>query len=337
MNEPDGPGNHKVRNPLISLMHAMGERMVDQTSGENRRAVLMAARMGRLRDAIPHSLRRKTWPVTAGAYSLGDPQGPVAVCTLTSGELFKPAAALPGVAIAGRVYTPNLGIEKIIRNINSNPNIRFLLLVGKESPVFWVGQALRNLFEKGITAERRIRDADGHYPVLINLKAAEIEGFQKQVELVNRTELLDLAEIGELTRELALRNPGRFEPVSTGLMTEVAPEQEERELDSLFKPLRPGGHREPLVYDPKGFMIISIDRARQEIVLRHYLPDHTPAHIMRGRSAEPILLGLLREGLVTQLTHATYLGVELTKAELALRTNRPYEQDKPLGKLIPLR
>ena len=59
-----------------------------------------------------------------------------------------------------------------------------------------------------------------------------------------------------------------------------------------FTPIRPGGQREPLIYDPKGYFVISLNRAAGQIVLRHYLPDHTPAHEMRGRGAETMLLGL---------------------------------------------
>jgi hypothetical protein len=43
-----------------------------------------------------------------------------------------------------------------------------------------------------------------------------------------------------------------------------------------------------------------------------------------------MLLGLLREGLVTQLSHAGYLGEELAKAEAAMRFDLRYDQDRPL-------
>jgi hypothetical protein len=45
-----------------------------------------------------------------------------------------------------------------------------------------------------------------------------------------------------------------------------------------------------------------------------------------------MLLGLLREGLISQLSHAGYLGIELAKAETALRfgSNVRYEQDRVL-------
>jgi tetrahydromethanopterin S-methyltransferase subunit A len=43
-------------------------------------------------------------------------------------------------------------------------------------------------------------------------------------------------------------------------------------------------------------------------------------------------LGLLRERLISKLSHAAYLGSELTKAESALRLGLRYEQDKPLSR-----
>jgi len=97
-----------------------------------------------------------------------------------------------------------------------------------------------------------------------------------------------------------------------------------------FVAIRPGGEREPLLYDPKGYFVISVDTDEKEIVLRHYLPNHTPAHEMRGRGATSMLLGLLRDGLVTQLSHAGYLGEELAKAQVALQFGLRYDQDRPL-------
>src|SRR5207245_9374864 len=97
-----------------------------------------------------------------------------------------------------------------------------------------------------------------------------------------------------------------------------------------FASIRPGSQRETLIYDPKGYFVISIDPDQREIILRHYLPDHTPAHEIRGRVATSMLLGLLRDGLVTQLSHAGYLGEELAKAQSALQFGLRYDQDRPL-------
>jgi tetrahydromethanopterin S-methyltransferase subunit A len=76
--------------------------------------------------------------------------------------------------------------------------------------------------------------------------------------------------------------------------------------------------------------VITPDLEARQIVVRHYRADNSPAHEMRGRNAGAVLLGLLREGLVSQLSHAGYLGAELTKAETALRLDLRYEQDQPL-------
>jgi tetrahydromethanopterin S-methyltransferase subunit A len=97
-----------------------------------------------------------------------------------------------------------------------------------------------------------------------------------------------------------------------------------------FKPVQLGGHRESLAYDPNGFFVITLDRPAGDILVHHYLPDNTPAHVVQGAHGESILLALLRENLISQKSHAGYLGAELAKAETALRLDIHYEQDRPL-------
>ena len=266
-------------------------------------------------------MEKRTWPVMPGSYIVGDPRGSVAICTLTSERLMNPLAGLPGVAIAGMVYTANLGITRIVVNITTNPSIRFLLLCGKDSQLFRPGQSLAALADHGIDDQKRIVNAVGYDPVLPSLSPDQINQFRKQVEIIDWTGEEDLQALTERISTLSARNPGplRLENQPTPSI----PAQE-------FVSIRPGGQREPLIYDPKGYFVISIEPDKGEIVLRHYLPDHTPAHEMRGRGATSMLLGLLRDGLVTQLSHAGYLGEELAKAQTALQLNLRYEQDRPL-------
>jgi len=91
-----------------------------------------------------------SWLVMPGTYQVGDPNGPVAVCALTSEKLVSPLAGVQGVAIAGMVYTANLGITRIILNITTNPSIRFLSICGKDSALFQPGQSLVALAEHGL-------------------------------------------------------------------------------------------------------------------------------------------------------------------------------------------
>ena len=233
-----------------------------------------------------------------------------------------PLAKLPEVAISGMVYTANLGITRIIMNITTNPSIRFLLICGRDSQLFKPGQSLVSLSDKGVDDKQRIIGASGYEPVLQTLTPNQIAQFRRQVEVIDWTGEEDLKALKERISDLSARNPGRFE---TGIRSATVPLPVES-----FVTIRPGGQREPLIYDPKGYFVISIEPENGEIVLRHYLPDHKPAHVMRGRGATSMLLGLLQEGLVTQLSHAGYLGEELAKAQTALQFNLRYDQDRPL-------
>lgn len=271
----------------------------------------------------------RRWPTTSGDYVIGNPTGPLAICTLTSRELMEPLCSANSVAIAGRLITVNLGIEKIIRNVISNPNIRYLMLCGRDSPIFHPAQALHCLFHNGIDSEKRIREAKGHFPVLKNVSVKQIEQFRNQCELIDCTGETRLENLNARITDLAVNaNSESYEFQSPAAYSI------DREPESDFRTIRPGGSRESLAYDPNGFFVIEVDREAENILLRHYLPDNTPAHEMRGRKAEPMLLGLLRKKLVTQMSHAGYLGIELAKAETALRLGFPYEQDHPLKKKV---
>jgi tetrahydromethanopterin S-methyltransferase subunit A len=258
----------------------------------------------------------------AGTYQVGDPDGPVAVCALTSEKLVGPLVGVQGVAIAGIVYTANLGITRIIVNITSNPAIRFLLICGKDSALFRPGQSLVALSEHGIDGERRIVQAAGYDPVLPSIDQEQVAQFRKQVEVLDWTGEEDVEILQDRIKSLAVRNPGIFVTDQTKAIASKGGEE--------FASIRPGGQREPLIYDPKGYFVITIEPEQKEILLRHYLPNHTPAHEMRGRGATSMLLGLLRDGLVTQLSHAGYLGEELAKAQTALQFGLRYDQDRLL-------
>ena len=263
-----------------------------------------------------------SWPVMPGTYQVGDPNGPVAVCALTSEKLVSPLVGVQGVAIAGIVYTANLGITRIIINITSNSAIRFLLICGKDSALFRPGQSLVALSDHGVDGQRRIVQAAGYDPVLPSIDPEQVAQFRKQVEVLDWTGEEDVELLQERIKSLTVRNPGIF----VTDQTKATPSKSGEE----FVPTRPGGQREPLIYDPKGYFVITIEPEQKEILLRHYLPDHTPAHEMRGRGATSMLLGLLRDGFVTQLSHAGYLGEELAKAQTALQFGLRYDQDRLL-------
>jgi ferredoxin len=82
--------------------------------------------------------------------------------------------------------------------------------------------------------------------------------------------------------------------------------------------------------DPKGFFTIKPEPAEQLIRMRCYGGDHALFLVIEGKNAEEIYNTAVREGLVSLMAHAAYLGSELMKAEIAMKKNLPYVQDDPL-------
>jgi len=268
------------------------------------------------------------------------PDRPVAVCTLADRALAAAMSQAPGVGLAGPLLTANLGITQIVRAVLDRPQIGVLLVCGADSPVFRAGASLIALHENGVSEpDRRIIGAPGYAPVLPTITQQEVAAFRRQVEVVDRRGERDLGRLRALARRAALAQlaagrpradppdpPDRPAPASQN----GSPPPSTPDWRSEFIALRPGGRREPVASAGEGFFVIRLDRPGHEIVLEHYWPDFRPGHQMRGVRAESMLLGLVNAGLAGCLSHVGYLGMELAKAETALRLGLDYEQDRPV-------
>jgi len=148
------------------------------------------------------------WPIVQGDFHSGDANSPVAVMTCGS-HLDEKGICDKGAAICGSCKTENLGLEKVIANIISNPNIRFLLLCGTEVKGHLAGQTMAALHKGGVK-DGRVVGAEGAIPFIENLNDAAIKRFQEQCELVNIMESEDLGAIGAKINELKGRDPGAF-------------------------------------------------------------------------------------------------------------------------------
>lgn len=147
----------------------------------------------------------KKWPPVSGDFEVGNPDLPVAVCTL--GKKFD----VPGdYSIIGTCKTENIGIERIIVNVISNPAIRFLILAGPEVPGHHTGASLTSLYHNGIESDtRRIIEATGAIPYIENVPLEAVERFRTQIEFVNMMNVSDPDRISAVVSELNDRNPGR--------------------------------------------------------------------------------------------------------------------------------
>lgn len=148
------------------------------------------------------------WPVISGDYVVGDPESPVAVTTLASHI----EAELSGAAIAGPCKTENLGIEKVVANIISNPNIRFLIVTGAEVQGHITGQSIKALYESGADPDKKkIIGATGAIPFVENIPMDGIERFQQQLEIVDLIDTEDIGTIQAKIDECVEKDPGALE------------------------------------------------------------------------------------------------------------------------------
>ena len=92
------------------------------------------------------------------------------------------------------------------------------------------------------------------------------------------------------------------------------------------------------VMDPKGYFLIAIDRKKNllkvgycEFIKLSNNPVNDMVAIIEGKTAIEIVNTLIREKYISSLQHAGDMGIELCKAEIALKHNLNYVQDKDLS------
>lgn len=266
---------------------------------------------------------RPGWPPLAGDYYVLHYSAPVAICTLNSASLAQQIAgsAMPGVAIVGTLHTENLGVERVIRNTATNPNVRFLIICGEDTQQaigHLPGQSLVSLIANGMDDRGRIVGARGKRPVLKNISADAVQSFRKQVTIHNLIGEENVKHIGSIAQDLAACSPGPFEDAAAApavAITRAAP---------------PGG----LTLDPSGYFVVFPEQRRKTLILEHYTNHGVLDAVFEGDSPAALYSTAIKKELLSRLDHAAYLGGELARAERSLETGEPYVQDRAPGALM---
>lgn len=264
--------------------------------------------------------KQSSWPFVPGTYFVADPGAPVAVATLGSVSLAEEISQSPppGLCIVGKVETENIGIEKIIKNVISNSSIRFLICTGQEPPKHLTGATMIALFLNGVDENNRIIDSPGMRPMLPNTSPEEVEAFRRQVEPIDMIGCTDIESINEKITELAKTAPTK--PVAESVLP-----MDIEERESVEHVIAEGTPRDRIKLDKAGYFVINIQDGT--LLLEHYSYKEKLIRIIEGKDARSIYLTLIRNGWVSKLDHAAYLGKELTKAELSQQYNFDYLQD----------
>ena len=88
--------------------------------------------------------------------------------------------------------------------------------------------------------------------------------------------------------------------------------------------------------DPKGYFLVHIDKRRKKIlvgycqILKKKIHENNMIVVVEGKTAIEIVNTLIREKFISSLQHAADMGIELKKAEIAMKHKFKYIQDKEL-------
>lgn len=140
-----------------------------------------------------------------GEFTICKEKGCVAVVLLNTD--YKPSKK---VAIYGPLKTENIGIEKIVANVISNPNIRYLIICGDEIRGHRSGESLLSLNKHGIDKNNKIIKAPGAIPYIENLSKKAITRFKKQIKIINLIDINDKETIEKKIDDCIKQNPSSY-------------------------------------------------------------------------------------------------------------------------------
>lgn len=272
-------------------------------------------------------VREQTWPPVPGEYFAfcDGPSCPVAVSTLASVALAETLARLrpKELCIVGKTETENIGIDKVIKNTITNPTIRFLLLVGKDPKGHQPGRTLLALSKNGVDENGRVIGSPGKRPILRNVTREEVEAFRKQVRVVDLIGCEDakiiIERLKELSQELSSSwGCGECVEQTTPVRISTVPVIQAEEPAHIEM-------------DEAGYFVIIPQPEREIITVEHYSYDNRLLRIIEGKNARSLYWTMIKNGWVTQLSHAAYLGKEFERAELSMKYGFKYVQDGATG------
>jgi len=187
------------------------------------------------------------YPPEEGRYARGNDYSPVAVCSILDDFDYNIPPDLQelvmsgldsGAALSGMLQTENVGLEKVICNIVANPNIRYIVLCGRESPGHLTGETLLLLKQNGVDRQKQIIGSAAPTPYLHNIPLELIERFNKQIICI--VDLL--CKPGEKDTKLPGLNPG-----TVGKAVWSCYQEEPVEFMG-YRIYDPGAYEEPAIY-----------------------------------------------------------------------------------------
>jgi tetrahydromethanopterin S-methyltransferase subunit A len=274
-----------------------------------------------------------SWPPVKGEYTIINRNAPVAVSTLASTGLEDALAGLRprGLCLVGKTETENIGIDKLVKNVITNPSINFLIVAGMDSEGHRSGKTLISLWENGVDGDMRVVGSPGRRPVLKNITVEDVDAFRRQIQIDDQIGCEDIGLLSQRIRELSEKAVPRSKAVRKAVPLKMAfskgavagsPVITEPQVIRAER-MSPKSIR----LDRAGYFVIIPSKKDRTITVEHYSYDNKLLRVIEGDNSRDIYLTIIKNNWVSDLSHAAYLGKELAKAELSIEKGFKYIQD----------
>ncbi len=280
-----------------------------------------------------------SWPPVEGEFTILNSNAPVAVSTLASVKLEDKIAKLKpeGLCIVAKTETENIGIDKMIKNVISNPSIKFLILAGKDTEGHQSGKTLLALLKKGVDKNMRVIGSKGRRPILKNVTRTDVEKFRRQIKIEDMMGSENTRNIVKKIKELSKNS---VSSASCGCGDDTcAPQPAPVQIKTTFmampalkaasvpKVKAKRQSKTTIKLDKAGYFVILPSKKTSTILVEHYSYDNKLLRKIEGKNGREIYFTIINNKWVTELSHAAYLGKELTKAELSITKGFKFVQD----------
>lgn len=260
--------------------------------------------------------RPEKWPFIPGRYYVVDDTAPVIVVMPDNDGLADTLASLSvqGLCMVSSICRSVSDVEKLTRNVEANLAVHCIILAGGEKDTNYPAvEALRTLFDDddGISDKAR-QIAHG---VRGKLKAFDFAALQKRVSVID---MLDCVEVDKIMAGV-IKHGSEGQRPDAGFV--VQGHDTTLGVQRVIAPTRISHEYQ---HDKAGKFIIGTDR--KFIVVEHYNSKGELLRLIQGATARDLCIILIRNGWVSRLDHAAFLGRELALAEIALGKGVPYER-----------
>ena len=104
---------------------------------------------------------------------------------------------MENIFLVGRLLSENKGIDSLVSSVNSNPNVKTIIICGNDVLGHKSGESLLALHKNGIDNTQRIINSPSPDPIL-SVSKKDISKFQNQTKIINKIGTSNLKVISEL-------------------------------------------------------------------------------------------------------------------------------------------